>query len=106
MLLVLSSTTFLFALFGAAFSHFHLPKTMEFGSYEKSYAEAVTGSTSLVSSSWSHLQTQDEEEAIVLAVQNSLSIQVVYISFLKLISNRYSFHYILFAKFSPNLSSC
>ena len=55
---------------------------MEFGSYEKTYAEAVTGSTSLVSSSWSHLQTQDEE-ACVLAVQNSLGIQVVYIWFLK-----------------------
>ena len=51
---------------------------------KKTYAEVVTGSTSSVSrilrlDSWSHIQTQDEEEALILAVQNSLSFQVVYV---------------------------
>ena len=46
---------------------------MELGSYKKTYAEAVTGSSSFGANSWSHLQTQDEERALVLAMQQSLS---------------------------------
>lgn len=46
-------------------------------SYKKSYAEAVIGSNVLLSQScWSHIQTQDEEDALVLALQDSLSMQV------------------------------
>ena len=42
-------------------------------SYKKSYAKAVTSSTSFqIHSCWSHLQTQDKDDALVLAVQNSL----------------------------------
>ena len=46
-------------------------------SYKKSYAEAVIGCNVLLSQScWSHIQTQDEEDALVLALQDSLSMQV------------------------------
>lgn len=46
---------------------------MELRSDKKTYAEAVTGSSSFGAHSWSHLQTQDEEKALVLAIQKSLS---------------------------------
>ena len=51
---------------------------------KKTYAEVVTGSPSSGSTilrSWSHIQTQDEEEALILGVRNSLSFQVVYVEF-------------------------
>lgn len=60
-------------------SQFHLllcdPKEaiMDLGSDKKTYAEAVIGSSSFGVHSLSHLQTQDEEEALVLAIQRSLS---------------------------------
>ena len=46
---------------------------MALGSDKKTYAEAVTCSTSFGVHSWSHLQTQDEEKALFLAIQKSLS---------------------------------
>jgi len=39
---------------------------MELVSDKKTFAEAVTGSTSFGAHSWSHLQTQNEEQALVL----------------------------------------
>ena len=74
LLLVRSSTVFRLLLFRASCSYFQLlfyDLIME--SYKRSYAKAVTGSPScLIHSCWSHLQTQDEDDALVLAVQNSL----------------------------------
>lgn len=46
---------------------------MELVSDKKTFAEAVTSSTSFGAHSWSHLQTQNEEQALVLAIQESLS---------------------------------
>ena len=66
---------------------------MELGSYKKTYAEAVTGSSSFGANSWSHLQTQDEERALVLAIQQSLSSTQV-----ANIWNRFTCLYILFMK--------
>ena len=43
----------------------------------KTYAQAVDGKSS-VNQSWTHLQTQCEEEAIILALRNSLEIQVLH----------------------------
>lgn len=40
---------------------------------KETYAEAVTGSTLFGAHSWSHLQTQNEEQALVLAIQETLS---------------------------------
>ena len=45
---------------------------MDLGSDKKTYAEAVIGSNSFGLHSLSHLQTQDEEEALVIAIQRSL----------------------------------
>ena len=64
---------------------------MALGSYKKTYAEAVTGSSSFGANSWSHLQTQDEERALVLAIQQSLSSTQV-----ANIWNRFTCLYILF----------
>ena len=46
---------------------------MALGSDKKTYAEAVISSSSFGVHSLSHLQTQDEEEALVIAIQRSLS---------------------------------
>lgn len=67
---------------------------MEFGSSKKTYAEAVTSSSSFGANSWTHLQTQDEERALVLAIQQSLSTTQV-----ANIWNRFTCLYILFMKF-------
>lgn len=49
---------------------------MEFKN-SKTYAEAVTGNvSSSVSECWTHLQTQNENDALVLALKNSLQTQV------------------------------
>lgn len=59
---------------------------MELVSDKKTFAEAVTGPTSFGAHSWSHLQTQNEEQALVLAIQESLSsTKVANISFIQLI---------------------
>lgn len=44
----------------------------------KSYAEVVIGKSSFVQSSWSHIQTQQEEEALRLAIKNSIREKVIY----------------------------
>ena len=74
LLLVRSSRVFRLLLFRASCSYFQLLfYNLIMESYKKSYAKAVTGPTSfLIHACWSHLQTQDEDDAIVLAVQNSL----------------------------------
>ena len=74
LLLVRSSRVFRLLLFRASCSYFQLLfYNLIMESYKKSYAKAVTGSTPfLIHACWSHLQTQDEDDAIVLAVQNSL----------------------------------
>ena len=56
---------------------------MEFGhplidSSRKTYAQAVSGDSPSVNQSWAHLQSQDEKEALILALHNSLEIQVFY----------------------------
>ena len=66
---------------------------MELGSYKKTYAEAVTGSSSFGANSSPHLQTQDEERALVVAIQQSLSSTQV-----ANIWNRFTSLYILFMK--------
>ena len=67
---------FRLVLFAAACSYLQPESLIIMTSFKTTYAEAVTGSSSfLTHACWSHLQTQDEEDAIVLAVQNSLSIK-------------------------------
>ena len=46
---------------------------MDLGSDRKTYAEAVIFSSSFGVHSLSDLQTQDEEETLVIAIQRSLS---------------------------------
>jgi len=61
------------------FSQFYLPlcnpeeAIMDLGCDRKTYAEAVIGSSSFGVHCLSHLQTQGEEEALVIAIQRSLS---------------------------------
>ena len=61
------------------FSQLYLPlcnpkePIMDLGSDRKTCAEAVVCSSSFAVHSLSHLQTQDEEEALVIAIQRSLS---------------------------------
>ena len=67
----------------SGFRHFYVllcnskESIMALGSDKKTYAEAVTCSTSFGVHSWSHLQTQDEEKALFLAIQKSLSSTLV-----------------------------